>query len=1125
MSVFEHEKAIQTMDDNERYEYVKSIESVEDNIMLLKFLSEESKLKILKEKAGGIHSFLNYTNDESLDYIKLEYAKQFKNYLAMESISDFWVPNLMVLVKQENRIKLLEMLKNGELSSRIWMSIIESAKSYEEKKELIKLLNDDGGYSSRCSAISYYFSRDGEKIMDILRTVPIKSESQKSHFAERINNKEYIWEAIDFFEEDRNISKFIIKAIKEELKENNELSEEIKEKIYSQINRMKDPYQITEIIEVSKLSAHEVVKNLKSDEARLTAIFDLIDDYRGKWNFKDFIDLLEKNKNKISLIEKANKGNAAAISEYLKEQPNCSALLRSWFLECREERKTFFYLDEDLINESLDEVQIMIVDKYKKITNEKVADTAVNYLIDNNIRDEEQINDVFALVSRIMNSNSEEIIRCCEGIVSFVIDKENRDDILDDIEQTFMKSDIPYVGKLFEVFKFLHESKDDYKNQSPVLSAYMSRKDGAFKHNVENMDIIIFNDLLKCSFESNNRDLRKFLDDVEKGNKLLTYIQKKNISISDLKGENKTILKKYLDKVEKVLDRYDYFIKGEKGKNNDVDLEKRLENVMSILKADKIDYKKIPDMIIQRFCGFTAIKDFETAKIYINGIKEKIDLENRERSKYPFTLEKGDFVKGLGDYKYLESILQNGSVAKEFLGSSADSDLTPLDTDLSRIIYTDAKKETIGEYISGLAANAYGPIWCVLKNNPDKIEITRTKDNREYKPHKVSFSKLEAFCCGGDDHYGIRTGFPSSDISYFVTDEYSKEVGFEIVKNGFYIPVVNKKGELVFSPDDYDKLRGKMSGLKYYNEWLYKFSNNLINDDVINLSRQIEDNMLEAKEKRQMILKLVEEAVNELGLELKTQISDDVTKGFVEFIDTGSTGRGTNKPGDGDFDFMMKIDNEILLDETKLNKLKEKISNKLVQNSSGAEKNYTGKGDFRFKGVNVGKNNDGEDVIVDIDITFVKKTDKISYSTDMCVRERLETIYNQDKEKYKYVVANILLAKEYLKKAGVYKPNRGETPQGGLGGVGVENWILQNGGSFIDAVNEFLEAAEGKTFDEFKKAYQVWNFGENHMSNGKYAHDNFVANNMSEVGYKKMVEALQKYKMNYDKNKMINKRK
>ena len=131
----------------------------------------------------------------------------------------------------------------------------------------------------------------------------------------------------------------------------------------------------------------------------------------------------------------------------------------------------------------------------------------------------------------------------------------------------------------------------------------------------------------------------------------------------------------------------------------------------------------------------------------------------------------------------------------------------------------------------------------------------------------------------------------------------------------------------------------------------------------------------------------------------------------------------------------------------------------------------------------------------------------------MALQDRLATIQRTDPKKYKYVVANILLAKQVLKKAEAYKPNRGEIPQGGLGGVGIENWILQNGGSFTDAANSFLKAAEGKSFSEFQSTYQIWDFGDNYLAErrGLYSNDNFVANNMSEAGYQKMVQALKEY--------------
>ena len=84
--------------------------------------------------------------------------------------------------------------------------------------------------------------------------------------------------------------------------------------------------------------------------------------------------------------------------------------------------------------------------------------------------------------------------------------------------------------------------------------------------------------------------------------------------------------------------------------------------------------------------------------------------------------------------------------------------------------------------------------------------------------------------------------------------------------------------------------------------------------------------------------------------------------------------------------------------------------------------------------------------------------------------------------------------------------------EGGLGGVGVENWILQNGGSFIDAATSFYNAAKGKTFEKFIDEYKIWDAGLNYYT-GEY--DEFVSGNMTKSGYNKMVEAIGKYLKEY----------
>jgi len=107
------------------------------------------------------------------------------------------------------------------------------------------------------------------------------------------------------------------------------------------------------------------------------------------------------------------------------------------------------------------------------------------------------------------------------------------------------------------------------------------------------------------------------------------------------------------------------------------------------------------------------------------------------------------------------------------------------------------------------------------------------------------------------------------------------------------------------------------------------------------------------------------------------------------------------------------------------------------------------------------------------------------------------------------------LAKKVLKEAGVYKPNHArENPEGGLGGVGIENWILQNNGSFYDAALSFINCSKGKSFEQFCKEYKIWDYGFNYYTE---EYDEFVSQNMSSEGFYKMKSALELYLKNVQK--------
>lgn len=741
--------------------------------------------------------------------------------------------------------------------------------------------------------------------------------------------------------------------------------------------------------------------------------------------------------------------------------------------------------------------RIKVISEYSKIQDVELQKLFKEYTLelDTNI-DIEKIEDVSKLLLRFMYSNSSEIFTFRKELATQILKSDDPLKYLNKVEEVFLKNNIPTVGKIYSCFEILHPDFNGFNfgensTVSPTLknSSTMGKK------------VIVFSDLIKSSFGSNNRSVNSYLKNIEFGCNLYEKIKSGQVQFDFLDNTDKKQLEVFSNHLATLYNNtmrakqeHEMFISSGDILNDIKELSRKLSP------DGTLDYN-LGDRVVRMFCGFTGIDTLERAKEYIEEKIQTADLRNRKASNSDMVLEQGDFVKGIGDITYLRNILQNGSISKEYLGSSAGSDATPLDTDVSMIMSQDG---TIAEKIDKTIAEGYGPIWFVLKND-DRFVVTRTND--ETLETERDLSKMEAFYTGvmGPGHYGIRTGFASSEIDYIVSEEYDPKIGLEIAMNGFYIPVANKEGKIIFTPKDYDELRAKMNGLSYFDEDNYVFSENLVTEETECLAQQIEQSNLEVQTKREKINHIIKDSLEDLGLHLKTDIDGDLTEGYVELIDTGSTGRETNKPGDGDFDFMMRLDKNILSDPSKLTELKQTILKKLGKENSSE---LTGSGDFRLKNVQI-----DNDTNVDIDITFAEKTDKVTYSTDMALKDRLTTIKKNDPEKYKYVVANILLAKEVLKEAGVYKPNRGETPQGGLGGVGIENWILQNGGSFVDAAKSFVDASEGKSFSEFQSTYQIWDFGDNHLAErrGQYPHDNFVVSNMSAEGYQKMSNVLKGY--------------
>ena len=784
--------------------------------------------------------------------------------------------------------------------------------------------------------------------------------------------------------------------------------------------------------------------------------------------------------------------------------------------------------DEEKLDELFKKMMLMFDEsEIQQLLNYYIARGCRNDLEINIFNSMDSFNASLDLFYKLTHSNSSELTRIAidsratSDLFTMIMSYpyEQWDSLLNKIEEVFIKNNIPYVGKIFKVFEILNPGDYVLDTQSPNINALHDREDSISKK--IGLRALIFSDLLKCAIGSNNKSLIEYINNIELGNKILIDMVRGEINVNELSDEQKEIFTIYIMHLNALYNN------TEEGKKNPRKLQESLvKDAYELLSRFLVNERKkfrvvdLPDRIVKMFGHFAGIDTIEQLKEMMTKEIKEADARNRKRAEENnFSLEKGDFYKGLANenldekdrfYTFFINILQNGSISKEFLGSDARSDTTPLDTDLSRI------EEDITSFSEPFvdhryAASRYGPLWLVLK---DDERMNYSRESNKYIP-----GKLEVFRTGldGMSHYGIRTGFPSSQIDYFVVDDSIinlNRIYNSIVMNGFYIPVLNTEGKLIFTPCMFDEMQKNLDGLSYYGRGSeYEFATELDSFDSSSeiYPIDIDSNIDECRIKRNLVIN----ALSRTGLNIKTKRNVYMSTGEVELLDIGSTGRGTNTKDDYDFDFIMRIDKEVYNNDEKLEEFKDKIREAFP----GIE--FEGRAKIREQIINI----DGQDI--KIDISIIIKDDKIGYTTEECIKDRLSSIEKIDPEKHKKVIENIVLAKEVLKKGKCYKPRQASNghAEGGLGGAGVENWILQHGGSFEAAARSFMEVAnQSGTFESFANKYHVFNYGENHMyyrHSDQFKHNDFIADSMDEEGYERMKETLKKYLMQLDERRSL----
>ena len=789
---------------------------------------------------------------------------------------------------------------------------------------------------------------------------------------------------------------------------------------------------------------------------------------------------------------------------------------------------------------------------------------------------EDKIAELYSLYKRSELTNSEEAYKLRDQIIDGALEQDDPLEVFAKIEKIFEKNNLPLFAKIYKCFETLYpnfnKSTFNFDKNSRIspdlLNANPLEKRMAYlRRNGSDRDIrmqMVFNDLLRISICSADRSLIDYMNNIKVGNDLYLDIVSGKRTFESLTFEEKNVLDIFSSHLEALQEN------KTQSKNMTLDNLSLPDKIRVLSKEfSPTDRHSLPDRIIRSFAYYAGFDSFESLNNYIIDSYKKAERlgESNAIKRQTFSFEDGDLLRCIGNIDALEASLDIGNVCKEFLGplkGTSDSDMTPLDIDFSLINTANGMKKTIYSCISGTPTGfGFGNIYLVTDKNNPNIRITRDNNGNidsPYDPMKLEVFSTEALSGVNAARWGARTGYSLvTDVDYIIykknfeinslkpynedgsvnyvnqtLDAYDDLIRLKMLlaKKGIYKPVYDFTGKLVFTKKEYDTIRSKLDGISRYKtiteeEKAYPLADTslLYFPGIEELVTEMQQDRSKQQEKRKIITdKIKEILMSSLGA---TQINDtilnDLSQGNIDLLETGSTSRGTNVPGDADYDFMTRVG------RNDLNNTAAVIRD--LNSLFSPQTNISHDNRFRGKDIKL----DGIEEPIDIDISFTQKRDKVDYSTDTCLSDLLRTIEKEYPEQFPLVKANIVYAKKILKAGKAYKSRRSSEAEGGLGGIGVEYWILQNGGSFINAVNSFLAQAvkDGNIipYEEFKDKYQIWDFGKNHEpkeikigsserlgSSEKivFPYDEFVSCNMSKEGYLKMTKTLLEFKKKYE---------
>lgn len=460
-----------------------------------------------------------------------------------------------------------------------------------------------------------------------------------------------------------------------------------------------------------------------------------------------------------------------------------------------------------------------IFDKISRNTHRQLVIDCVKTIASNdNAEGKTEI--IISLINEIKNTTSPELERIQEDLVPLILMDSQPQKLLTRIKAVFEKNNLPDFAKKFKIFEILYttpeasgETKFDRemrikgRNLSPVLknASRLRRLDTIYK------------DLLRINIESGDFSLKTYLAAMQEEQTLLDKAEEQGY---DVLSETETSrLNHFMNKLDVL---YKNSLLGRTNRNSQVQpvqptsLRERMQGLRTDLKARK--GQTITDRVFEMFVKPLGYGSVQEVLERMNNAKKEAHQRNASNPRIKegqLEVHAGDLLKGIKS-NVLTYILQSGSIARDYLGINADSDVTPFDTDTSMVLSEDLAGGFLS-VTSNSAAREFGDMIIVVRNRGQlaRTDQQESVDIRYDSQHYELFKSSTGY---GDRHYGIRTGFPSTEIDAVILDESllgewqdaklrREAIFFNIANNGFYVPAVNLEGKVIFTEGDYNAYR------------------------------------------------------------------------------------------------------------------------------------------------------------------------------------------------------------------------------------------------------------------------------------------------------------------------------